>query len=81
MKLEKVMKWRRMGDMKDKRKAFMSALRHVCYAEGVTIGSYVGSLEKENEDLSAANNNLKKEIHILKNYRNIDVDHPSNKFF
>lgn len=38
-------------------------------------------LNAENEDLSAANNDLKKEIHILKKYRNIDVDHPDNKFF
>lgn len=56
------------------RKAFLSALKHVSDDEGYTIGSYTGKLEqennrlqKENETLIAANDDLKKEILILEN--------------
>lgn len=38
-------------------------------------------LEQENEELSAALNDMKKEIHTLKNYKKVDVDHPYNQFF
>lgn len=38
-------------------------------------------LEQENEDLRFANENLLKEIQILKNYKIVDVDHPSSTFF
>lgn len=38
-------------------------------------------LEQENEILRAANDDLNKELRILKNCKEVDVDHPSNKFF
>src|SRR5699024_10734229 len=38
-------------------------------------------LEQENETLRSANEDLIKENRTLKNFKNIDVEHPSNKFF
>lgn len=39
------------------------------------------ALNQENEILRAANDDLNKELRILKNCKEVDVDHPSNKFF
>ena len=41
----------------------------------------IEQLEQENETLRSANEDLIKENRTLKNFKNIDVEHPSNKFF
>lgn len=38
-------------------------------------------LEDELNELAIVIKNTRHEIRIIKNYKNIDVDHPSNKFF
>lgn len=41
----------------------------------------ISKLQEENEALTADLNDARKELHVLKNYKKIDVDNASNGFF
>lgn len=70
------------------RNAYVNALESINDDRAFHIGRYTGILQKqneslrqENETLRSANEDLLKENRTLKNFKNIDVEHPSNKFF